>query len=104
MPDRGGLAQGQGCRPRRGRSSVGGRRRPRRDAPWPRAQAQFAGDQTVKTAFIISMYDEHDLVLASIKAIRSIFPHAVFVVSHSDDGTCTPALAEIRLLAASYDL
>jgi len=59
----------------------------------------------MKLGIVITMYDEHRLVLQSMKNIRSVYSDSTFVVIQSNDGLGeTEELKEIKMLATYYEL
>lgn len=56
----------------------------------------------MRTAFIITMYDEFSLVLESIKNIRKTFNDAEIIVVQSDANTKNNELNEIKLLSNEF--
>jgi len=58
----------------------------------------------MKLGVVISMYDEHDMVLSSMQEIKRKFPDVVFSVVQSDDGAEErDALRSIRKEATHYE-
>jgi hypothetical protein len=59
----------------------------------------------MKLGVIITMYDEHDLVLSSINNIRSIYPDSYIAVVQSDDKKGeTPPLGGIKAAANHFEV
>ena len=57
----------------------------------------------MKIGFVVSMYDESEIVLDSIKKIRSyFFNKAIIVVVHSDNKENSNALGQINQYSNSY--
>ena len=56
----------------------------------------------MKFGIIITMFDEHDLVLSSVQEIKRRCPNSYICVVHSDDNNITAALNNIIQLVDQY--
>lgn len=63
-----------------------------------------SGDMTLDVGVIITMYDEYDIVMATIDEVRLKYPDSKIVVVKSDSGDSNPALDSIISAADKFEI